>query len=273
MWDHFMLPPPYSPPGHSPMLECFVALGALAAITERVKLGQLVLGVPYRNPALVAKMATTLDVISHGRSILGVGAAWMEREFEGYGFDFEERGARMRRLEEAVRLILTMWQDRPASFSGEFYRAGRALNDPPAVQRPHPPIMIGGSGEQVTLKLVAKYAQWCNVQGDPDTVRHRFEVLREHCRKVGRDPAEIVFSNYGWVIVGRDDAEAQAKLEKLGSARRPYPGIAGGPDTIIRRMREYAAVGSQCMILQMTGQDAEDARLFGETVMPALASS
>jgi F420-dependent oxidoreductase-like protein len=271
LWDHLMFDRTFGESDWNPTLECFVALGAVAAVTSRVKIGQLVAAVPFRNPTLVAKMATTLDVISHGRSILGLGAAWMEREFEGYGYDFEPRGARMRRLEEAVRLVLTMWRERPASFAGEFYRAGRALNDPPPVQRPHPPLMIGGSGEQVTLRLVATYAQWCNVNGEPETVRHRFEVLREHCRAVGRDPAEIVFSNYGWVIIGRDDAEAQAKLERLGGARRPYPGVAGGPDTVIRRMREFAAVGSQCMILQMTGQDAEDARLFGEKIIPALA--
>jgi F420-dependent oxidoreductase-like protein len=275
MWDHFMLPPPYSPPGHSPMLECFVALGALAAITERAKLGQLVLGVPYRNPALVAKMATTLDVISHGRSILGLGAGWAKGEYEAYGWpEWDDVPVRMRRLEEATRVILAMWGEGPATFEGRYYRVAEALNHPPPIQRPHPPIMIGGSGEQVTLKLVAKYAQWCNVNGDPARVAGRLETLRAHCQAVNRPIEEITLSNYLWVLIGRDEAEVARKLEAMGSFKRPYHGVAGTPAQLIEALGEYAKLGVQHCVVQMTGErDPDMVRLFGETVIPALKSA
>ncbi|HEY3081813.1 MAG TPA: TIGR03560 family F420-dependent LLM class oxidoreductase [Chloroflexota bacterium] len=270
LWDHLMFDRTWGESDWGPTLECFTGLAALAAATERVKIGHLVAGVPFRNPTLVAKMATSLDVISHGRAILGLGAAWMEREFEGYGYPFEDVPTRMKRLEEAIRVILTMWRERPATFEGRFYRADRALNDPPPLQKPHPPLLIGGNGEKVTLRLVAQYGQMCNVDGEPEVVGQRFEVLREHCRRLGRDPAEITFSSYGWAIVGRDEAEAAAKLERLGERRRRYAGQAGSPEQLIEWFRAYAAAGSQYAIFQMTGQPAEDARLFGETVIPAL---
>src|SRR2546422_2646251 len=153
MWDHVQLPPPYNPPGEAPMLECMVGLGGLAVATKRVLLGQLVLGVPYRNPALVAKMASTLDVMSHGRSVLGIGAGWAKEEYEAYGWgEWPETPARMRQLADAIRVILAMFGRGPATYEGRHYRVRGALNDPPPVQRPHPPVMIGGSGERTTLR-------------------------------------------------------------------------------------------------------------------------
>jgi F420-dependent oxidoreductase-like protein len=273
MWDHFQLPPPYNPPGESPMLECMVSLGALAVATERIMLGQLVLGVPYRNPALVAKMHSTLDTISHGRSILGLGAGWHQGEYEAYGWgEWEETPARMRRLEDAVQVVLAMWGPQPASFEGRYYRVHEALNDPPPVQRPHPPIMIGGSGERVTLRLVAQYAQWCNVNGDPERVRGRLATLREHCDRLGRPIEQITQSNYLWVLIGRDEAEVARKLEALGPLKRPYHGVAGTPSQLVDALAAYKELGVQHCIVQMTAERDPDAvRLFGEKVIPALA--
>lgn len=270
LYDHFMFEAGPLRARPEPVLECFVGMGAVAAITSRIRLGQLVVGVPYRNPALVAKMATTLDLISHGRSILGLGAAWHQREYEAYGWgQMEDVGTRMRRLEEAVQVILAMWGEQPASFEGAYYRLDRAVNDPPPIQRPHPPIMIGGNGEKVTLRLAAKYAQWCNVFGDPDLVRHRFDVLREHCSRVGRPIDEITCSNHVWVIVGRDRAEVAAKRERLSVPT--FFGVAGTPDELVEKFRAYAAVGARYCTIQLPDVcDVEPVCLFAEQVIPAL---
>ena len=271
LYDHFMWENHPGQPADGPTLECFVGLGALAAVTSRIRLGQLVVGVPYRNPALVAKMATSLDLISHGRSILGLGAAWHRREFEGYGWDFEDVPTRMKRLEEAIKVVLAMWQDAPASFAGHFYRLDRALNLPSSIQRPYPPLMIGGNGEQVTLRLVARYAQWCNVFGEPELVKHRFAVVREHCDRIGRSPDEITYSNHGWVLIGRTEAEAASKLERCRALVPGFFGLAGTPEQLIEHFRAYAAVGAQYCTIQIPDPDTVEAvELFGETVIPAL---
>ena len=273
--DHWFHGPPQNPPGWSPMLDVWVALSALAAVTSRVKLGQLVLGTPYRNPALTAKMATSLDIVSHGRSILGLGAGWHKVEYEMYGYEgWDEPPARLKRLEEAVQLTKALWGRSPVTWEGKYYRVKEALNDPPPVQQPHPPLMIGGSGEKVTLKLVAKYVDWANCSGDPDALRHRFGVLREHCRNVGRDYDQIVKSHYGWMMIGRTEAEVAAKMAALGARRRAFYGLAGTPDQLIAGYRQLAEAGAQVCIVQMNGEnDPDSVRLFGETVIPALADA
>ena len=176
-------------PGHpisEPVLECFTVLAGLASITQRLRLGQLVAAVPYRNPALLTKMATTLDHISHGRSILGLGAGWNRREYAAYGWgELEPVPERMRRLEEALHVVLALWTERPATFEGAFYR----LEHVEEIRRrsaPHPQIMVGGSGERVTLRLAAQYGQWCNVSGNPERIGRLYGVLGEHCARLGR---------------------------------------------------------------------------------------
>jgi F420-dependent oxidoreductase-like protein len=187
--DHFyQLPALGGAP--QPILEAYTLLGALAARTERLQLGTLVTGVTYRNPAMLAKQVTTLDVISGGRAILGIGAAWHDLEHDGLGFDFPAVRERMDRLEEAVQICRAMFTEEAPSFAGRYYRTNEVRNVPRPL-RGHIPIMIGGSGEQRTLKLVARYADLSNVSGDADTVRHKLDVLRGHCERVGRDPGEI----------------------------------------------------------------------------------
>ncbi len=274
LYDHFLYEGGFS--GHplpEPVMECFTTLGALAAITRRVRLGQLVIGVPYRNPAMMAKMATTLDLISQGRSILGVGAGWHQREYEGYGWgEWEQVPVRMKRLEEAIRVVLALWTERPARFEGTFYRLDEVMENPAPIQKPHPPILIGGSGEKVTLRLVAEYGQFCNVSGDPETVRHRFGVLRQHCERVGRPYDEITSSIYTTLIVGRDGAEVAAKRERLSDFIPRNGALVGTPDQLIAVFREYAQAGCEYTIFRMPDWiDLEPVQLFAERVIPALA--
>ena len=273
VYDHFLYEGGY--PGHpysEPVLECFTTLGAIAAVTRRIRLGQLVLSVPYRNPAAMTKMATTLDLISHGRSILGLGAGWHKREYEGYGWgEFEPAPVRMKRLEEALRVVLAIWTERPAHFEGTYYRLDRANENPPPVQRPHPPIMVGGSGEKVTLRLVAQYAQFCNLSGDPATVGRLFDALREHCARLNRPYEAITRSIYTTVVIGKDDAEVAAKRERLAPFI-PDGALIGTPDQLIEAFRAYARVGCQYVVFRTPDWvDVEPVQCFAEQVIPALA--
>jgi F420-dependent oxidoreductase-like protein len=274
VYDHFLYEGGYS--GHpypEPVMECFTTLGAIAAITSRVRLGQLVLGMPYRNPAAMTKMATTLDLISHGRTILGVGAGWHKREYEAYGWgEFEEVPARMKRLEEGLRVTLALWGEQPANFKGTYYSLDNVNETPMPVQRPHPPIMVGGSGEKVTLRLVAQYAQFCNVSGDPAKVGRLFEALRGHCERVGRPYDALTRSIYTTVVIGRDEAEVAAKRERLADFIPQNGALIGTPEQLIAMFREYEAVGCQYVVFRTPDWiDPETVRLFGETVSKALA--
>ena len=274
LYDHFLYEGGY--PGHplpEPVLECFTALGALAVVTERLRLGQLVLGIPYRNPAMTAKMATTLDLISHGRSILGIGSGWHQREYEAYGWgEFEPLGVRMRRLEEAVRCILKLWTERPASFQGEFYRLDSVEEMPYPIQKPHPPIMVGGSGERVTMRLVAQYADWCNVQGDPETIGRLLGTIRENCERMGRPYETITRSMYTTIFLGRDEADVAAKRERLGHYIPKRGALIGTPEQVADMLAAYARVGIEYVIFRTPDWvDLEPVMLFSERVIPALA--
>src|SRR5438477_2020113 len=202
-------------PHTDPMLEGYTLLAGLAARTTRVRLGTLVSGVTYRNPAFLAKVVTTLDIVSSGRAICGIGAAWNEDEHRGYGYEFPPVGERLSRLEEALQIIRAMFREEAPTFAGRYYRIDGALNFPRPIQPNGPPIMIGGGGEQRTLKLVAQYADMCNIFGDPATVRHKMDVLERHCETVGRDPSTIVKTRLGSLIIRESDAEARRVLEQV----------------------------------------------------------
>jgi F420-dependent oxidoreductase-like protein len=179
------------PPEHE-MLEAYTALGWLAAKTERVKLLAMVTAVVYREPGLLAKAVTTLDVLSGGRAILGIGAAWNGEESAGLGLFFPPVSERFERLEEAILICKQMWSGDEGQFDGTHYHLGRTLNSPQALSLPHPPILIGGSGEKKTLKLVARYADACNIGAyDLSATAHKLDVLRQHCLNEGRDYDEI----------------------------------------------------------------------------------
>ena len=183
--DHFFQISFVGPPEHE-MLEAYTTLGYLAGRTSTIKLFAMVTGVIYRQPALLAKAVSTLDVLSGGRAMLGIGAAWNEEESRGLGFPFPPISERFERLEEALQIVLQMWSDSEEPFAGRHYQLGRTLNSPQPLQRPHPPILIGGSGERKTLRLVARYGDSCNLYSHTD-LRHKLQVLREHCEREGRD--------------------------------------------------------------------------------------
>jgi len=171
-----------------PMLEGYTTLGYLAGQTDNVRLSLLVTGTTYRHPGLLAKIVTTLDVLSKGRALLGIGAAWYDREHAGLGVPFPSTGERFERLEETLQIVRQMWSDDDGAYDGKHYQLAETVCVPPPVQQPHPPILIGGSGERKTLRLVAQYADACNLFGEsPDVIRHKLEVLRGHCDTLGRD--------------------------------------------------------------------------------------
>jgi F420-dependent oxidoreductase-like protein len=185
LWQIGVIGPP-----EQEMLEAYTALGYLAGHTRTAKLLTLVTGVVYRDPGLLAKAVTTLDVLSGGRAMLGIGAAWNEEESRGLGLLFPPTAERFERLEEALQICLRMFHGDETAFEGKHYRLGRLLNSPQPLSKPHPPILIGGGGEKKTLLLVAKYADACNLFPGPD-VQRKLDVLKQHCESVGRDYAEI----------------------------------------------------------------------------------
>lgn len=173
------------------MMEAYTALGFIAAHTSRVRIGTMVTGVTYRHPGILVKQVTTLDVLSGGRAWMGIGAAWFDREHHGLGVPFPPLKERFERLEEALQIAHQMWSDNDGPYEGKHYRLAETLNSPQCLSKPHPPVLIGGSGERKTLRLVARYANACNLFGDPATVKHKLEVLRGHCEAEGRDYDEI----------------------------------------------------------------------------------
>jgi F420-dependent oxidoreductase-like protein len=264
--DHFWQLPALGGPDE-PILEAYTLLGALAARTERVQLGTLVTGVTYRNPALLAKMITTLDVISHGRAILGIGAAWYDVEHVGYGFDFPSARERLDRLEEAVQICRAMFRDERPTFDGRYYRTADARNVPKPLQSGGPPIMIGGGGEKRTLRLVAQYADMCNVSGGPQTVRHKLDVMRAHCTDLGRDPSEITTTRLGTLVLTEDadeTARVRGFLSGLAGDQFSEQFTVGEADAVIREVEAILAAGIECPIFNMPLSDPETVAKAGE---------
>ncbi len=223
--DHFFQLPSLGGPDQ-PMLEAYTLLGGLAARTRRVQLGTLVTGVTYRNPAVLAKVVTTLDVISQGRAVLGIGGAWYAVEHQGLGVDYPADRVRLDMLEEAVQVCRAMFTGDDVSFSGTHYRVEHARNLPRPVQAGGPKIMIGGGGEKRTLRLVARYADMCNVTGDAATLARKISVLHQHCADLGRDPAEIAVT---WMtpLILTTSAQNTAEMREMLAASVPAAETAG----------------------------------------------
>ena len=219
-FDHFVPPMPGQDQAGD-CLEGWTALAAAAQATERLRLGCLVTGVTYRHPSVLAKMAVTVDHISNGRLEFGIGAAWHEAEHTAYGIPFPGVKERCDRLEEAVQLIRLLFQaDEPVDFQGKYYQLKQAPFSPAPVQRPHPPIFIGGGGEKRTLRTAALYGDAINVMGSLDSVKQKIAVLERHCADVGRDPNEITKSVFGPLILMDDESRAE-------QARNAMAGLAG----------------------------------------------
>jgi alkanesulfonate monooxygenase len=211
--DHLWQIHVIGPPEHD-MLEAYTTLGYLAARTTRIELLAWVTAVVYREPGLLAKLVSTLDVLSEGRAALGIGAAWFEGEARGLGLDFPPTAERFERLEEALEICLQMWSGKDAPYQGRHYQLERTLCVPLPLRRPHPPILIGGSGEKKTLRLVARFAQACNLFGGPE-VEHKLDVLRQHCADVGRDYDEIEKTVIGPLDPGPDGEKVDELLTEM----------------------------------------------------------
>lgn len=230
------------------MLEAYTTLGFLAAKTERIELLTWVTAVVYRDPGLLAKIVTTLDVLSKGRAWLGIGAAWNEEEARGLGLFFPGTAERFERLEESLQICLQMWSESDAPYRGEHYSLERTLNVPQSIRRPHPPIMIGGGGEKKTLRFVAQYAQACNLFAGPD-LQHKLDVLKRHCDDVGRDYDDIVKTVIGNFDPGRNGEKA---------------------DELLGQLSDLAALGIQHVHTRAPEQDELPyVEVFAEKIIPA----
>lgn len=250
--DHFFQIEMIGKP-EEPMLEAYGTLSYLAAVTKHIRLGALVTGVIYRYPGVLVKTATTLDVLSGGRTYFGVGAGWYEREAIALGVPFPPMKERFERLEETVQIALQMWSGNVGPYHGKHYRLEESLNSPQPISKPHPPIMIGGAGEKRTLPLVAKYADACNLYAfeTPDVVRRKLDVLRRHCEMIGRSFEEIERTAIGSIDL-RKGAMSMSE--------------------VIEYCRSVAAAGIQHLIVSMPGdQQITPIELMGNEVIPALA--
>jgi len=256
---------------NEPMFEGWTTLGVVAGLTSKIRLGTMVTGIVYRYPSILAKIGATLDILSKGRLYMGIGAAWNAEESEAYGIHFPSASKRFRRLEEAVQIIRKMWTEDRASFKGEFYEIKNAYCNPKPIQKPYPPILIGGSGEKKTLKLVAKYADACNVFGSPETVKRKFSILREHCKAVGRDYDDIVKTKLGAVVIDKDSDTLRhlvsEAFNKWPDEMRNEFVIAGNPDEVRRKIETFRDVGVDYMIVSFEPKrELESLRLFGEEI-------
>jgi F420-dependent oxidoreductase-like protein len=266
--DHFFQLPALGGPDQ-PMLEAYTLLGALAARTRRVQLGTLVTGVTYRNPALLAKIVTTLDVVSRGRAILGIGAAWYEAEHLGLGVGYPADRIRLDMLEEAVQVCRAMFTADDVSFSGVHYQLDHARNLPRPVQPSGPEIMIGGGGERRTLRLVARYADKCNVTGDVATLTRKIDVLRQHCDEVGRDPADIAVTWMTPLILTTSEqntAEVRQMLTAAASAEETAGFTVGQPHEIPGLIAGHIEAGADEVIFSFAFADTDGIAAVGRAL-------
>jgi alkanesulfonate monooxygenase SsuD/methylene tetrahydromethanopterin reductase-like flavin-dependent oxidoreductase (luciferase family) len=261
--DHFQF-------AERPYLECLALLAHSAGRCPGVRVGTLVLGQGYRNPALVAKVAATLQVLTGGKFVLGIGAGWKEDEYRAYGWPFPSTATRLDELDEAIRIVKLRWTEAPATFSGRHYRVADAICEP----RPSPPpiLMVGGGGEKRTLRLAAEHADWWNVDySTPETYAHKLDVLRGHCEAIGRDPATIVPTAFCLMSVSHD----QSRVVRTPPMNYPPTAhiLSGGPAEVIEKVGAFARLGvehMQLMFLDYPGGDGID--VFVEDVMPAFAT-
>ena len=266
LYDHFHTVPIVT---QDMLFECWTTTAMLARDTKRARIGQLVTCNSYRNPALLAKMASTVDVASHGRLELGIGAGWFEEEYLAYGYPYPSTKERLQRLDEAVQLILAMWTQEQANFAGKYYHIQGAINSPKGVQKPHIPILIGGGGEKVTLKLVAQYANACNIGGDIPTIKHKLAVLKQHCEAIGRDYNSIRRTTLiDYCSIAETEEAALAKFTPL---ERSIEGLISGalvgtPETMRQRLAEYEEAGIQELVVRFVDapKSLDSLRLFAQ---------
>lgn len=273
IYDHFHTVPRIE---QEAVFEAWTITAALARDTQRVKVGQMVTCIGYRNPALAAKIASTVDVLSHGRLYCGIGAGWYEHEWRAYGYGFPETRDRMRAFREATQIMVKMWTEETPTFEGEYFHIRGAINEPRGIQKPYPSLWIGGGGEQVTLKLVAQYGNACNVMGDPATLQQKFAILRGHCEQVGRNYDDIIRSSNANIVFVRpgDDLE-----QATAAVRATYNwslddlmrnAIVGTPEQVVERLQVLADAGVNYFITYFPriAYDHTPLHIFAEEVIP-----
>ena len=261
--DHFMLS---TKEREGAVLEAWSSLAALAALVPRMRVGTIVLGNTYRHPAVVAKMAAQVDIISGGRLLLGLGAGWQQNEHDAYGIPFYTLRERLERLDEACEVIRSLWTQRRSGFKGRYYQLSDAPLDPKPVQKPHPELMIGGGGERVTLRIVAKHANHWNVWGGPKVLAHKSAILEEHCSKVGRDSTTITRSvNMALLITDKNDeigrlAETIAKRMGRHADDARDTCLAGTLDQIREQLHELKIAGAATLFIPTMFRPVEELR-------------
>lgn len=274
VYDHFHTHPV---PSQESTFEAWSVMAGLAAVTDRVRLGQMCTCVPYRPASLLGKLALTVDAMSGGRLDVGIGAGWSQGEFRGYGYPFPRAGVRLDMLEEAARVLKAMWTEELARFEGEHYTLDGAIARPKSVQQPHPPLWIAGGGERRTLRIVAEHGDHSNFGKSVESFVHKSNVLASHCEAVGRDFAEIGRSVHLMSVIGRDDADLSAKLEVAARRRNSTPEefadehLAVTVGEAVEEMARYRDAGASEMILYFYDMGEGDSlELFAAEVAPHL---
>jgi F420-dependent oxidoreductase-like protein len=270
VYDHFHNVPR---PSHESVFECWTALAAISQLTSRIRLGQMVGCNSYRQPALLAKITSTLDVVSGGRLDWGIGAGWYENEYRGYGYEFPMARDRIGMLRECVEIVRSMWTQRETTFDGRYYKLHRANCDPKPLQQPHPPIWIGGGGEQLTLRVVARFADCSNFGGKPAEWKRKREILLEHCRAVGRNPDEIRMTWGPEVFVRESEAEilAGGTRSLWGEAFDSWRegNLVGTPEQVCEKIERYVGLGCGGFTPWCSDfPDTTTLELFATRVMP-----
>lgn len=256
----------------APRLESWTALSALASKTSKVKLGHLTLSVPFRNPALLAKMASTLDIVSNGRAVLSIGAGWYEEEFSSFGFEYGSLRSRSDRLEEAAAIIKKMMTLEKMSHYGDYYSAVETYNNPRPVQEGGVPLMIAGEGEKRTLRTCALYGDMSNYaiwRGSPDDFKKKTEVLESHCYKIGRDPEEILKTYPAFTFLDSSEEKGKQFAHDFFTDGGKVGGLIGSPETVVQKIYEFIDAGTGMIILSFLGPNwKKEIDLFNEQVIP-----
>jgi F420-dependent oxidoreductase-like protein len=270
VYDHFHNVPR---PAHEAVFECWTTMAAISQRTSRIRLGQMVGCNSYRQPSVLAKITSTIDVISGGRLDWGIGAGWYENEYRGYGFEFPKPKDRIGMLRESVEIVKSMWTQSETNYDGDYYKLVRANCDPKPVQSPHPPIWIGGGGEQLTLRVVAKHADYSNFGGKPDEWAHKREILKGHCKAVGRDEATIGKTWSPEVFIRSTEAEVLAAGSRnlWGEPAESWRAgnLVGTPEQVCEKIQTYVDLGCTGFIPWCSDYpDTETLELLGTEVMP-----
>lgn len=259
----------------SPQLESWTTLAALAAETERVEIGTLVTANTFRNPALLTKMATTVDIISEGRLVLGVGAGWTEREHHAYGIELGTARERAEKLDEALQVITKLWSGEPVTFDGTYYSLDEAPLSPPSVQKPHPPILVGGQGKKWIVPLVGRYAdRWnANPQVSPEGFRERIQIINDACAEVGREECPTRFSKFFQLVTITNIPFAGTAIEFGASVaagdKAKHGLLAGSPSDIAEKIQAFVDAGAnEILIALLEPYDHEHLRIIAEEVVP-----